>query len=430
VDPDDGLEDEDGPLSAWLPPDDRLWRHPSEIIAGRPGAGSGPSPPGAAASGGAQAGQPPATGSLAGGGPGPSRVFAVAVVAGLVGAMAASGFGIVSGVFQQERTIVRPVVQSSPAVSLAFSPGSGLDWSSVEDAIAPAVVSIDVSSPSGSVTGSGVLFVQGSAVTYVITDSSLLSGGGDVLVDFQWGQQVKATVINEDPLTGLALLAVPWTMGTFPNHGSLADLQPASPVLAIGAPGSGGGSAFAASVSTEDRDLQVTGGAVMQNLIAISSTSIPPAATGGPLVDEAGRIVGITVNVNPVNSSDESLSYAVPVDVADHVASQMIAGAPVTHPWLGVTQASDLSSSVSQQLGLQGGAAINAVSPGSPASKMGLTSQDIVTRINGFRVVSAGSLVNLLETKCHPNQTVPIDFLHDGQPMQARVFVSSQPDDD
>ena len=175
-------------------------------------------------------------------------------------------------------------------------------------------------------------------------------------VGFQSGQQVHGTVVNADPLTGLAVLAVPWTLGVFPTHGSVADLQLASPVLAIGAPGGSGGSVFPASVSAEDQELEVTGGAVMQNLMAVTIPSIPSAATGGPLVDEQGRIVGITVNVDPVNSSDQNLSYAVPVDVADHVAEQMIDGSTVTHPWLGVTQASDLPTTFSHQLGLQGGA--------------------------------------------------------------------------
>jgi putative serine protease PepD len=344
--------------------------------------------------------------------------------------MAASGVGIVSGVFQQDKTILRSVLQPSPAVSLAFTPGSTIDWSSVEDAIAPSVVSINVSSPSGPVAGSGVLFIQGVGQTYVITDSSLLAAGGDVTVGFQYGEQVRGTIVGEDPVTGLALLAVPWGINEFPTHGSVADLQLASPVLAIGAPGSSGGSVFPASVSAEDRELQLTGGNVMQNLIAVTGPSVAPVAAGGPLVDEEGRIVGITVNVDPVNNADQTLSYAVPIDVADHVAQQMIEGGRITHPWLGLTQISDVSSGVSRQLGLQGGAAVLGVSPDSPAGKMGLSSQDIVTGLNGFPVTSAGSLLNLLETKCQPDQTVPIDFVHDGRPMEARVFVSSQPDDD
>jgi putative serine protease PepD len=356
-------------------------------------------------------------------------MWAVALVAGLVGAMAASGFGIVSGVFQQDKTILRSVLQPSPAVSLAFSPGSGIDWSGIDEAVAPSVVSINVSSPSGPVSGSGVLFVQGTGQTYVITDSSMLAGGGDVTVGFQSGQQVHGTIVNQDPVTGLALLAIPWTVSAFPSHGSVANLELASPVLAIGAPGGSGGSVFPASVSAEDQQLEVTGGAVMQNLIAVTIPSIPSAAAGGPLVDEQGRIVGITVDPDPVNSTDDTLSYAVPVDVADHVAQEMIDGQPITHPWLGVTQASDLSPSVSHQLGLQGGAAVLGVSPGSPAGRMGLTSQDIVTRLNGYPVTSAGSLINLLETKCRPNQVVPIEFNRDGRPVRAWVYVSSQPDD-
>src|SRR5439155_17079435 len=130
---------------------------------------------------------------------------------------------------------------------------------------------------------------------------------------------------------------------------------------------------FQGSVTAEDRAVDVTGGTTMQGLIGVSGPPLPSGAAGGPLVDDQGRVVGVTLNLSPVNAADQDLTYAVPVDVAMHVVQQMLAGNALTHPWLGVTSASDITTAVAAQYGLPGGAQVEQVAPGSPASQLGLT---------------------------------------------------------
>ena len=84
-----------------------------------------------------------------------TRIWSVAIVAGLIGALAASGLGMVSGVFEQQTTIIHAVMPAAPVVSLATDSGAGVDWHAVDNAIAPSVVAISVTNASGTVAGSG-----------------------------------------------------------------------------------------------------------------------------------------------------------------------------------------------------------------------------------------------------------------------------------
>ncbi|MGH9056764.1 MAG: S1C family serine protease [Acidimicrobiales bacterium] len=423
MEPDDGPE-EDGPFFAWLPPDDRLWRHPSEVPQTPQTAAGAGTPSGRHGSGPRWSAGRSALWARPSGAA--TRTWTIAVIAGVVGALAASGIGMVSGAFEYHTTVIRSVTPTGPAVSLASTGGAAPDWTTVDDEVAPSVVSIDVNSPSGQVSGSGVLLVPGVRYAYLVTDQSLLAGGGTIEVTFLSGEQDRGRVIGQDPLTGLALIAVPNSNRIFPTVGSVDTLQVADPVLAVGARAPSGGSVFPASVSAQDRAVDLSNGTTMDNLIALSSPDIPDTTAGGPLVDQQGRVVGITLGIDPTDSNDQQYSFAVPVDVAEHVASQMLASRSVTHPWLGVTDAVDLASQVASEMGLTGGAKVGAVSPYSPASRLGIKPSDIITSFDGHPVTSSGSLVELLGQSV-PGQSIAISYLDQGKPKSATVVVSNQP---
>ena len=442
VEPDDGMEEE-GPSTPLLPPDDRLWRHPSEVHltgdARRGGAGnlgSAPSP-GTASGRSSGSGSGPTSGSASGPGSGGlaldrlagHRVWAVALVAGVVGALAASGIGMVTGIFEQQTTVVRSVTAQGPEPTLASDSAAGsgsTNWPAIDDTLAPSVVAVNVSSASGPEVGSGVLFMQGSSNSYIVTDSSLFDGGGSIMVSYLSGETDRAHLLGSDPTSGIALLSVPNRQGPFPVLGSVADLRVANQVLAIGARTSAGGSVFEGSVTAEDREVDVAGGLAMENMIAATASQVPDSLGGGPLIDGQGRVVGITVSLDPTNSMDQGLVFAVPVDVAERIAQAMLNGSSIEHPWIGISDAADLSSSVATQLGISGGAQVGQVLSGSPASRVGLASNDIITSFNGIPVTSTGTLTRLL-SQCTPGKQAPISYLRGGLARTAVLTVSNQP---
>jgi S1-C subfamily serine protease len=361
-------------------------------------------------------------------------LWAIALVAAIVGAFAATGVGMLTGAFEQQSVVVHSVSPTGPTVTLASASSNGVDWTGVDDAVAPSVVEIQVTTASGPATGSGVLFQQGARnQVYVVTESSLVAGASGISVSLVGGQQYRGKVVGTDPMSGLAVVTVtiPYLYQDFPELGSVAALRVANAVLAVGTRANAPASVFSGSVSAVDREVDVTGGSTMENLIAVTGSSpLPSTEAGGPLVDQFGRVVGITVSLDPTNSSDQGLLFAVPVDVAVHVTQQLLAGTRVTHPWVGIVDADDVASTVANQYNVSGAAQVGAVSAGSPAGRMGLRPNDIITSMNGNLVTSSGTLTEILFTQAVPGHPLTIRYVHNGKWAQGVVNVTEQPTGD
>ena len=224
--------DDENSYRAWLPPEDRLWRHPSE-------AANEPNPRDARNDDrDSTVERPSVPRNLGRWFHNPwARTGAVAVVAGIVGALVVSAVGVLAGAFEQQTTVVRSAVPTAPSLTLASTAGNGLNWSGVDDAVAPSVVDVQVTTASGPVSGSGLLFEPGIGKSYVLTDSSLVAGASDIQVAVMGNQQYSGKVVGSDSLSGLAVLAVvmPTWPPTFLQVGSAADLKLGDPVMAVGA---------------------------------------------------------------------------------------------------------------------------------------------------------------------------------------------------
>ncbi|HMC40894.1 MAG TPA: S1C family serine protease, partial [Acidimicrobiales bacterium] len=288
MDPDQGAPDpleggdspadwaeEDGPFYAWLPPEDRLWRHPSERTAARPERApsrrwTGVLPRGAIRS-----------------------TWAFAVLAGLVGAGAATGLGMATGVWR-DTTVVRSVEPSTSVVSLADIGPAPVNWTAIDDSVSDSVVTIAVNGAAGPEVGSGmVILVSGAGDAYVVADRSLFARAeaagylGPIEVTFLSGSSVRARLLGTDVLSGLALVEIsgPDAAAAVPaNLGTVATLHQADQVMAVGsrtAP-----SVSTGSVSGEDRTVALTDGSDVDGLIAVAMPQLSSTGAGGPLLDQ------------------------------------------------------------------------------------------------------------------------------------------------
>lgn len=423
----DSPEGEDGPFYAWLPPEDRLWRHPSEQpdAALEPGAGA------------AVDGEDLSrrwTGIL------PKALarstWAVALIAGVVGAGAATSVGVASGLWPHDTTVVRSVTPPTPSVSLA-AVGPGVpDWASIDDSVAGSVVTISVDGAGvGPQVGSGLVFLQSDAgVAYIATDRALFARGeaagymGPIEVTFPLGGTTRATLIGEDPLTGLAVLEISGPVAssaTSANLGSIASVHEADAVLAVGSRTT---SLSPGLVSSEDRTVALSDGTDIDGLLAVSMPSLAVSAMGGPLLDQFGQVIGLTVGVEPVNEADTHLTFAIPIDEVSRIGSEFINGSHATHPWLGVTDAEDVPSDIARQLQLLGGVEAVSVATQGPAGVAGLRSNDVVTAFDGKTVTSAGALMAQVNS-CIPGHSVPMTYIQNGRPVSTLVKVGDEPQD-
>lgn len=424
--------EDDGPFFAWLPPEDRLWRHPSE-----PAAVGSRTGPGRGGEVGSRDGLPDRWSAL------PRAVihstWAIALLAGLIGAGAATGVGVATGLWPHDTTVVRSMTPSTSTVSFADAGAEPIDWTAVDDSVAASVVSISVQGAAGPQVGSGVVFqAPVDHTAYVVTDSSLFSRDqvagylGPIQVSFLSGETDKGRLLGTDALSGLAILRIDGVgSAVAANLGTVADIHEASQVMAMGSraiPSLATG-VSTGSVSGEDRSVDLANGADLDGLVALATPSLSSNAAGGPVLDQFGQVVGVTLNLDPVNSSDQQFTFAVPADVVSRVAAEIIDGIPLTHPWLGVIDADDVPSVMAHQLGLAGGVQAGTVVPRSPASVAGLQSTDVITSLGGRPVTSTGALVAQVSTTA-PGTVVPMTYVHDGRTMQAKVKMGEEPADE
>ncbi len=407
VEPDES-PDEDRPLPPYLPPDDRLWRHPSELR-DHP---TGPNPITLAPLG----------------RPGGARTWTIALLAGVVGALVASGVGVAAGSFESRTTtILTPEVRAMTpntlaSVPLASSPG----WPAIVDAVSYSVASVAVQTAGGPQIGSGVVYEIAGNRTYLLTDAELVDQADSISVTFDGTAPQHASLVSSDRQTGLAVLWVYGTTHAAPQIGTVGQVHQAEPVMAIGARAADMSAAVPGSISSVDRTVaDPTTSVSLSSLLALSSP-MPQADAGGAVVDERGLVVGIATSATSSNPQDSGLTFAVPIDIAEHVASQMLASKTVTHPWLGIIESADLDSATAARMGIDGGAEILSLEPGSPLARAHLQAQDVVTSLDGQPVTSSGQLTALLD-RCAPGQMATLGYRQDSRAITASVRVAEQP---
>lgn len=409
--PPEGPDDDGGGLGPPLPPEDRLWRHPSELGSGAPRPALPPAAPIAAP-------PTPRRGSS------PWLVGAVAGLAGAaltLGALAATG-ALDDQVVRQE---VVERVAPSPASTLPVSAPAGETElpavATLAAGVGPAVARVEVTRTTTDTGDVGTTTTTvGSAVVfrddgYLLTSADLVDHSLAIGVVLGDGHAEPGRVVGTDPLTDVAVLKVDGAGLTTAVLGSAEDLAVGQPTLIVGSATSPGDDPAVTSgiVSALGRTLEADGGGTPPRHGMIQTDApLDPAATGGPLVDRRGAVVGITTDP-PDAVAGEGLSFATPIDTARRIAAQIILTGAAHHPWLGI-EGSDLDARDAGDLELAGGAQVATVAEGSPADAAGLAPDDVITAVGDVRVASMADLV--VELREHdPGDVVLIAYRRGGR---------------
>jgi len=320
----------------------------------------------------------------------------------------------------------------SAGTAAASSTASACPVTSVANRVIPSVVTIAASSPAGGGTGSGeVIRPDG----YILTNNHVISiaaSGGSVAVLFADGHTEPATITGRDPQTDLAVLKVQTSHQLkVISFGSSSSVQVGQPVVAIGAPLGLSGTVTSGIVSALDRTVEVPGENDRSALLVSAvqtDASINPGNSGGALVNCEGQLVGVpTAGATVPNSGGGSigLGFAIPVDLANRIADEIIATGTVTHAFFGL-QTVPIPPAAAEQAGLPEGLFVQAVTPGGPAATAGLRAEDVITKIDGMPATSNIQLQELTLTK-KPGDTVSIEYTRAGQSATATVTLAAQP---
>ena len=241
--------------------------------------------------------------------------------------------------------------------------------------------------------GSGVLI---DAQGHILTNEHVVARASRILVSLSDGREFEATLVGADPNNDIAVLrvasdeALPWI-----EPGTSSDLMVGEPVIAIGNPfglshtvTTGVISALGRSIRTDDH--------VYHGFLQ-TDASINPGNSGGPLLNAAGDLVGINT---AVYNRAQGIGFAIPIDAARRVVSELIEHGEVSPVWLGL-EFQDLVPALREMLDVPPklrGALVNRVRPESPAARAGVRQRDVVTRIDGQPVQSAQTFFERLET--------------------------------
>jgi S1-C subfamily serine protease len=266
----------------------------------------------------------------------------------------------------------------------------------------PAVVSLEVGSgrgPSGA--GSGFVVTPDG---YVMTNSHVVSRAKTIRVRTQAGEIIDGQVKGDDPATDLALVrvdpsalasgagqAVPYLAveGTLsPRVGQLA--------VAIGNPLGFESTVSTGVVSALGRSLRGRGNRLIDGVIQ-HTAPLNPGNSGGPLLDTAGRVIGVNT---AIIANSQSLGFAIAVETAAWVLGQLLAHGRVRRAWLGIGAARrPLDRRLAYHHGLGAAAVeVQSVEPGSPAAKTGLVDGDLLVRFADTPIEGVDQLHEALRT--------------------------------
>jgi putative serine protease PepD len=332
-----------------------------------------------------------------------------AIIAGVISGLFAGMIGFLGA--SMIGNIPAPSI-SLPATSGQTSPRADDSIAGIAQAVLPVVVSIDVSSDQGSGTGSGFVIRSTATESFVLTNNHVVDGAGsqDITVTFQDQSQASATIVGTDASYDLAVLRI--ERGNLPVAalGDSNDVVVGDATIAIGSPLGLTGTVTSGIVSALNRPVTAGDATDVSFISAIQTdAAINPGNSGGPLVNSRGEVIGINSAIATTGSSVSGqsgsigLGFAIPINQARRVASELIATGSSTYPVIGV----QLDMTFEGQ-----GAQVQSVIEGGPASETELAAGDVITAIDGGKVSDGTELVVRIRAK-NPGDVVELT-LSDG----------------
>ncbi len=387
-DPDGAGDEAAAPQRGWVSPEDRLWRHPSEISGlGLPRPAS---PYARTGLGGLQS----------------RRALRTSLAAGVVGAAAiATTLAVVLAFVDSKGTTtaskvdagVRSDAIAASTTSLTSIPVVGHDVMALVDLVRPSLVGLEPVGANGPAHMTGVVLPGGA---FVVTAASAVAGASQLDVVTSTGKRLRGRVVGSDAHSGVAVISTGGglTPATFADEDVRPnDLDIVACLCAETSSSSPTGSPAAAAVGMVQEvgtGVTLDGGLNLVNAIE-AEMPLGPTSWGGVLLDSHGRVLGILDG--QMNLGNDTMGLFVPAPLAEGVAMELATTHQVEHGWLGV-QCSDPVTP---------GAEVTTLLPGSPAVKAGLKPGDVVVAVDTHHVDSVADLQERLYTVA-PGTTVQL----------------------
>jgi len=387
------------------------------------------------------------------------RKAVIPLLAGLLGGAVAIAVAVAVGVGGTEHTTTTVVQQAPLSAQGARETNSDgrLTARDIYKRDAPGVVFIRAQvvaqseSPfgfgqpqQGEATGSGFVIDDNGDI---LTNAHVVDGAVKITVQFDNDKTVDARVVGKDTDNDLALLRVdPDGLDLQPLQlGSAKSVQVGDPVLAIGNPYGLDRTLTTGVVSALQRQIQAPNGFAIRNVLQ-TDAAINPGNSGGPLLDAAGRVIGINSQIATGGSGggNVGIGFAVPIDTAEQVLPTLKRGEQVRRAYLGVSTRTIDGSLDGAGLPVKRGALIQTVERGSAADRAGLRAGgisaqlatgesvqlggDIIVEIDGRQITTSDDVASIISSK-QPGDRIRVTILRDGQKRTVEVTLGKRPTD-
>ena len=259
---------------------------------------------------------------------------------------------------------------------------------------------------------------------YIVTNNHVVEEAGEITVTLASKEEFEATLIGRDPKTDLALLRVDSSLPlpTVP-FGDSENLEVGEWVLAIGNPFGLGHTVTAGIVSAKGRTI----GAGPYDDFIQTDASINPGNSGGPLFNMRGEVIGINT---AIMRSGQGIGFAIPINMAKNVLSQLYDKGNVTRGWLGVAIQSISPEMLNAfKLDDANGALVSGIVSDAPADNAGLQQGDVIVGFHGSEVEDSSTLPGLVAVVA-PGTTVDVEIIRDGQRMTIPVTLGELEEDE
>ena len=312
-----------------------------------------------------------------------------------------------------ERTSIEIFERASPSVVQVVGARSGVLEAQVEGDNGP--------------TQSGTGFVW-DAAGHIVTNDHVVEGASSLAVRMATGQVVRAQLVGAAPNYDLAVIRVDSTRSLPPPIaiGTSEDLKVGQWVFAIGNPFGLDQTLTTGIISALKRRLPTSGGREITNVIQ-TDAAINPGNSGGPLLDSAGRVIGVNTAILSPSGTSAGIGFAIPIDAVNRVVPELIRRGSVPTPGIGIVAASEAAAT---RAGAEGVVILRTV-PGSSAERAGLRgvdaksgrAGDVIVGINGKQVRRLADLTQELE-RVGVGKRVTLSVQRDGRETPIEVEVA------
>jgi S1-C subfamily serine protease len=271
--------------------------------------------------------------------------------------------------------------------------------------------------------GSGVVIAPDG---FILTNSHVAHGAEQIEARFADGRTLAASLVGDDPHSDLAVLRVPDGNLQAAEFGDSARLRVGQLVVALGNPLGFQATVTAGVISALGRTLRAENGRLIDNVIQ-TDAPLNPGNSGGPLVDSHGTLIGINT---AVIAGSQGLCFAIPVNTASWVASQLMREGRVRRAYLGIgaqTITLDRRVAVHYRLDTPTAVRITEVHPGTAADQAGLRTGDVVVQAGERPIRTLDDLLLVLGNHT-PGAPIDIRFIRNTEMRTATAYPSELPD--